>query len=193
MDYTPLFLAIFAYFVGAIPFSLIVSSLKGIDLRKIGSGNLGATNVYRAMGLPYAILVFVLDALKGFIPTFLVLNSTNQPWLHVGIGFLAIVGHSLSPFVRFKGGKGAATGLGVLLALSPDVFAILAVIAVLGIGITRYVAPTTIICCMLAPVLLYFLHYPSTYVGFVSVIALFIIYRHKDNIRRLFQGRENRV
>ena len=193
MSYTPFFAAILAYFLGAIPFSLLISRAKGVDLRQVGSGNLGATNVYRAMGLKYAIIVFALDALKGYIPTYLILNISDQPWLHVGIGFLSILGHSLSPFVNFKGGKGAATGLGVLLALSPDVFGTLAVVAAIGIGVTRYVAPITILCCILAPILLYIMNYPFTYVVFVSVIGLFIIYRHKSNIIRLIQGKENKV
>jgi len=182
-----------AYLLGAIPFSLIVCKLKGIDLRQVGSGNLGATNVYRACGLSLGILVFILDALKGYIPTLLALNFFDHPWLHVGIGFSAIVGHSLSPFVKFKGGKGAATGLGVLMAISPDVCGIIALIAVLGIGITRYVAPTTIVCSILAPVLLWLLDYPLAYVGFVSIASVFVIWRHRANIIRLYKGVENKV
>ncbi len=188
----PVALMGFAYICGSIPFSLIISKLKKIDLRTIGSGNLGATNVYRAMGFKYALFVFTLDAVKGAVPTTLALNS-EHPTIHILAGFMAIVGHSLSPFVRFKGGKGAATGLGVLAVLAPDVFAILFVVAAILIAVTRYVSPTTIICSLLAPALLYSFDYQFEYVVFTGLIALFIIYRHRSNIARIAKGTENRV
>jgi glycerol-3-phosphate acyltransferase PlsY len=181
-----------AYCFGSIPFSLLVSKLKRIDLRSVGSGNLGATNVYRALGFKYAFLVFVLDALKGAIPTAIALNS-EHPTIHILTGFMAIVGHSLSPFVKFKGGKGAATGLGVLAVLAPDVFGILFVIAAILIAITRYVAPTTIVCSLLAPALLYSFDYQIEYVVFTGLISIFIIFRHRSNIVRIAKGTENRV
>ena len=187
----PLSLGILAFFLGSMPFSLIVSKLKGIDLRQIGSGNLGATNVYRAMGWKYALIVFLLDAIKGYIPTYLALDHVD-PLLHIGIGFLAILGHSLSPFARFKGGKGAATGLGVLMAISPDVCGIVIAIAIVLIYLTRYVAPVTVLCSVLAPILLLWFNYPREYGITVSLIAMFIVYRHKANIARLIQGKENR-
>ena len=114
-----IYLSLFSYFISAIPFGVIVSRLKGINLRSVGSGNIGATNVYRALGLKYAIIVFLLDGIKGFIPTYIAINIFSQSWIHVCIGCLTILGHSLSCFVKFKGGKGAATGIGVLVALSP--------------------------------------------------------------------------
>jgi acyl phosphate:glycerol-3-phosphate acyltransferase len=189
----PIGLLILAYLLGAIPFALLTCKLKGIDLRAVGSGNLGATNVYRAAGLPLAIFVFILDALKGFIPTYLALNISENPWTHIGIGAMAIIGHSLSPFVKFKGGKGAATGMGVLLAISPDVLGIIAIMAVLGISITRYVSLTTLICCIAAPILLVLLGYPNAYSYCVAVISLFVIWRHKPNIIRLINGQEHKI
>ncbi|NBV42890.1 glycerol-3-phosphate 1-O-acyltransferase [bacterium] len=188
----PVALAVLAFFMGAIPFSLIISKSKGINLREVGSGNLGATNVYRTMGLKYGALVFALDALKGAIPTWIALNHDN-PTTHVVIGFIAIVGHSLSPFVKFKGGKGAATGLGVLAVLATDVFGIIAIIATILILTTRYVAPTTILCSILVPLFLYAFNYPTPYIVFTAAIAVFIIYRHKSNIQRLISGTENKV
>lgn len=181
-----------SYLIGSIPFSLLVARLKNINLRSVGSGNLGATNVYRAMGFKYAFLVFLLDATKGGIPTAIALNS-EHPTVHILTGFMAILGHSLSPFVRFKGGKGAATGLGVLAILAPDVFGILFVIAAILIAVTRYVAPATMICSILAPALLYAFDYQTEYVVFTGLIALFIIYRHRTNILRIVKGTENRV
>ena len=186
-------LGIATYFLAAIPFALVVSKLKGIDLRSIGSGNLGATNVVRGMGWGFGVLVLGLDALKGYLPVMYALNSFESPWIHVGIGALAIASHSLSVFVKFKGGKGAATGLGVLLALSPDVFLIVFSVAVIAIGVTRYVAPTTIFCAFITPILLYVREYPTPYIIVLGTICFFIIVRHHSNIKRVFQGKENKV
>jgi glycerol-3-phosphate acyltransferase PlsY len=186
-------LLLLAYGLGAIPFAYWAGKLKGIDLRTVGSGNLGATNVYRVLGLRYAVLVFVLDAVKGFIPTYLALNFFEQPWIHIVIGCMAVVGHSLSFFVKFKGGKGAATGMGVLAAISPDVFSILLVLAVTGIFLFRYVAPITIACSVLAPLLLWWFDYPIPYIGIVTLASLFIVWRHRANIVRLIRGQENKI
>lgn len=182
------------YLLGSISFAQIFSALKGIDLRKVGSGNLGATNVYRNMGFGYAFLVFILDAIKGFVPVYCVMNLyPTDYYFHIGLGLVAIIGHSLSVFAQFKGGKGAATGLGVLAAINPLVFGILFVLALTLIKLTRYVAPVTILCALLAPGLLFLLESPYQYVLSVSGISIFIIWRHRANISRLLAGTENRV
>tara|TARA_E500000178_G_C16618451_1_gene572240 strand:+ start:50 stop:637 length:588 start_codon:yes stop_codon:yes gene_type:complete len=182
-----------AYLLSSVPFALLISKLKKIDLRKVGSGNLGATNVYRALGFQFAILVFILDAAKGLIPTYLAMFYFSNPLWHVAIGLVTIIGHSLSIFVKFKGGKGVATGLGVIMALNPLVAAILAALGFASIAITRYVAPTSIVCAVIAPVLFYFFNSPDEYIIFISVISTLIIFRHKDNITRLIHGKENKV
>jgi acyl phosphate:glycerol-3-phosphate acyltransferase len=186
-------LLIFSYFLGAIPFALVVSKLKKVDLRKVGSGNIGATNVYRAMGLKWALLVFLLDGLKGFIPVFLALNMTEIPLFHILAGGIAIVGHSLTVFAKFKGGKGAATGLGVLLALTPMVFVVVVILAALIIKFTRYVSLATIVSSITAPILIYLRGYPAEYMQIIGIICIFIIYRHRSNIGRLIKGKENKV
>ena len=193
MPYKLYGLGVLAFFLGSIPFSLIVTKIKGVDLRSIGSGNLGATNVYRALGFKYAFGVFFLDALKGYIPVHLILSVSDQPILHVVIGFIAVLGHSLSPFVGFKGGKGAATGLGVLCGLSPHVFGIVFVIAAISIYLTRMVAPTSMACSILVPILLKVFNYPTPYIAVTALLAVFIIYRHRSNIKRLIEGKENKV
>ena len=182
-----------SYLISSIPFALIISKLKKIDLRKVGSGNLGATNVYRALGLSYALMVFILDAAKGLIPTYLAMYYFINPLWHVAIGLITIIGHSLSIFVKFKGGKGVATGLGVIMALNPLVAAILAAIGFTSIAITRYVAPTSIICAVIAPILFYYFKSPDEYIIFISLISTLIVFRHKDNIVRMMQGKENKV
>lgn len=182
------------YFYAAIPFALVVSKVRKVDLRKIGSGNIGATNVYRAMGLKWAILVFLLDGLKGFLPTYYAIYTyPNSPLLHILVGITTILAHAMTIFAKFKGGKGAATGLGVLLALSPKIFIISAIAATIIIGLTRYVSVGTICCCVALPFLFYFGAYPKSYTLFVTIICIFIIYRHKKNIERLFQGKENKI
>jgi acyl phosphate:glycerol-3-phosphate acyltransferase len=186
-------LGLIAYLLGAIPFGLLVCKLKGHDLRKTGSGNIGATNVYRGLGFKYAFLVFCLDSFKGYLPVYLSFFLSDQPYVHISIGFISIIGHSLTIFAGFKGGKGAATGLGVLLALAPDVFMILFVLAILLIFGTKYVSVATISCSVLAPILLLILDYPEVYVFFIGIICLFIIWRHKANIERLLKGQENKI
>ena len=203
-----LLFCIFAYLLGALPFSLWVAKLRGVNLRQFGSGNLGATNVYRSLGLPYASLVFFLDALKGFIPTQIALTQGGpellhqlgfhigfgeQPLIHVVIGGLAILGHTFSPFVKFKGGKGVATGLGVILALSPQVFGILFTLGITGILITRYVSPVSILSSILLPFLMWGFGYPKEYWIFTGIVSLYIVYKHRGNIVRLLNGTENKI
>ncbi len=185
--------AVLAYGMGSIPFSLLVAMYHRVDLFKVGSGNLGATNVLRALGWKWGLLVFLLDALKGYIPTMLILSSSTNPWIHIGVGLLAVVGHSYSIFAKFKGGKGVATGIGILLALSPDVAVIVLGGALLGIALTRYVAPFSILGSVVTPVLLWVKNYADAYVVCTAIIAMMIIWRHKDNIKRLCTGQENRM
>jgi glycerol-3-phosphate acyltransferase PlsY len=186
-------LLVLAYFLGSIPTSLLISKWKQIDLTSQGSGNLGATNVYRVMGWQYALPVFLFDGFKGAVPVFLAIQLNPDPRLHVLVGFVAVMGHSLSLFIKFKGGKGAATGLGVLLALEPRAFFIIAILAFLLIKLFRYVAPVTLLCCVLTPLLFYLFKSPQAYTYFVSGICLLIIARHHSNIKRIIQGKENKI
>ncbi len=181
------------YFIAAIPFGLLVARLKNINLREIGSGNIGATNVYRAMGAKYGILVFIFDAIKGGIPTYVATLVDPNPLFHILIGAIAVTGHSLSCYVKFKGGKGVATGAGVIIALSPIIGLVMIILAVILIYITRYVALTSIVCAIATPLLFYILKYPLAYVGMFAVIGIFIIIRHRSNIERLLKGTENKV
>lgn len=181
------------YLSGAIPFSWVVSRWKGIDLTQVGSGNMGATNVYRAMGLVYAVLVFLCDALKGAIPVYCATLLSGNAWFHMAIACVAIVGHSLSCFLNFKGGKGVATGVGVLAALSPVIALVIVLLAMGIIFMSRYVSVASIVCAVLAPVLFYVGGFPGAYVQVFMGIAAFILWRHRANIRRLMQGNENKV
>lgn len=183
-----------SYFLGAIPVALIIGKLKKIDLREVGSGNLGATNVYRTLGFRYALIVFLLDAFKAYIPTIIsIYYFKESPILHILIGLTVIVGHSLSVFVKFKGGKGVACALGTLLAINPIVFTIVFTIGFPIIAIFKYVAPVTILGSVSVPVLLYLFKEPMEYTYTFSLVALFIVYRHKSNIKRILEGKENKI
>ena len=194
LPFPALSLVVSAYFLGAIPFGLVVSTLKGINLREIGSGNIGASNVYRAMGLKWAGVVFFLDGLKGFLPTAMAIHFyPNHPIFHVFIGLLTVVGHSFPIFARFRGGKGAATGVGVLLGLHPLTFLCVAPVVIAIIAATRMVSAASITGAVLTPILLILFHAPRPYWILAVVIAAVIIFRHRSNIQRLLAGTENKV
>jgi acyl phosphate:glycerol-3-phosphate acyltransferase len=179
-----------AFFVGSIPFGLILAKRKGVDIRQHGSGNIGATNVYRVLGKDAGLLVFLLDVLKGLGPAVAVLYMFGRQELAVAAGALAVVGHCLSPFLGFRGGKGIATGLGMLLGSAPLValtaFAIFFVLMLF----TRYVSLSSIIAAASLPLL--GLAYGDPLPLFVAYLLLapFIVYRHRANIARLRQGTE---
>ena len=144
-----------AYLVGAIPFAAIIAAFKKIDLSKVGSGNYGATNVFRAMGFKYAILVFCLDVLKGVFVVWLTMLFFESPILQVLNGFTAIFGHTFSLFLGFRGGKGVATAAGVFGMLTPIPFLMTFAVVVTVILVTRLVSLGTLIGCVLLPLLMY--------------------------------------
>lgn len=183
------------YIWGSVPYSIIVSRAKGVDLLKYGSKNAGATNVYRALGIRYAALVFFLDFLKGTLACLVTRYLFQSPWHVVLAASAVIIGHSFSPFLRFKGGKGAATGLGILIYLNPLIFPFAAFIAFIIIKTTHYVSLATVSTTAFL-IVIYNLpqnHAPLPYKIFVTAIGLFVIYKHKANIVRLLQGNEKKV
>ena len=182
-----------AYLLGAIPFSMIITRVKGVDLRTIGSGNFGATNVYRALGFWYALLVFVLDALKGAFPVWLAMSMFASPIIHVLIGFTAIIGHSFRLFLGFKGGKGVATAAGVFSVLTPIPFGITFAVVIVVIFLTRLVSVGTLTGCVLLPILLVQFDASQLLIYLVSVVAFFIVIKHRGNIGRIIQGTENKL
>ncbi len=188
-----IFLFLGTYLIAAIPVGLLYARLKNVDIRAIGSGNYGATNIYRQFGMRAAAPVFLADFLKGWLPVVVAQWLTPAPLIHVGVGAVAIAGHSLPIYTGFKGGKGAATGLGVLLGLAPLIFVIVAVMAAVMIKVTRIVSLTTITACIVTPVLFFLFDTPRAYTVFVTLMALFVIWRHRENITRLRNGTENKV
>ena len=186
-----------AYVIGAIPTSYVVARwVRGIDLREHGSRNLGATNVFRVLGWKYAIPVGAFDVAKGALPV-MVFGPLVPELRYFGAwcGLAAVLGHTLSPFVRFKGGKGVATAAGMLLALAP--WAVLAAALVWGLvlKLSGYVSLSSIIAAGLFPAADYLLHPArrgAVSIGLDVALAGFIIWKHRANIQRLLQGTENR-
>lgn len=184
---------VLSYFLGSIPFGMIVARVKGIDLAKTGSGNIGATNVFRSVGKGLGILVFVLDMLKGFLPVYIASAASQNHYFIMACGILAIAGHMFSPFLKFKGGKGVATGLGVILAIAPYLFILSFILGVSIITITGYVSLASITGSVFLTILMFRGGQPMPYVWMVFLITLFIIYKHIPNIKRLLSGTENKI
>lgn len=192
MDAMMIVYVILAYLIGSIPSGLIIGKgLFGTDVRQFGSKNIGATNTYRVLGLKAALPVFICDALKGAMGV-LLLASYGPAFAVLG-GILAMVGHNWSIFLGFKGGRGVATGLGVLIALSPLVAVICFAIWGIIVYPTKLVSLGSIIAAAAVPLLMFLTGQSWWYVGFGALAALFVILRHRDNIIRLLSGKELKV
>jgi len=199
-----------AYFLGSIPFGLLISKLRGIDIRQHGSGNIGATNVWRVLGPKWGASTFILDAAKGFFAVSLAqqiawrqaappaLEDQYMAFAGVFASLACIVGHSFPLWLKFKGGKGVATSLGVIIGLMPPLAT--GVVVVLWISIfafSKYVSLASIIAALALPVTVGILLRigeldGSAYFAFSCAAAFLVVRRHRDNIRRLFAGTENR-
>lgn len=182
------------YLLGSIPNGLWIGrTFWQIDLREHGSKNIGATNAYRILGSRAAAAVFALDLLKGMAGVWLGMYWGGDHLAMISGGVAAIVGHSWSVFLRFSGGKGVATGLGVLFVLMPEVTAAVFVTWCVVVYITRYVSLASIIAAALVPVLCWALAEPAQYLYLGIFAASFVIYRHKANIGRLLNGTESKI
>ena len=190
-----IFLCVAAYFTGAVPTGYLITRLvKGVDIRSIGSGNPGATNVYRTAGAAAGVVTFVLDVLKGFLPvifTVIYSGSTNSFWW-ILVGLCTVSGHIWTVFLGFRGGKGVATACGVFFALMPlpTFYAFALFLAV--VFLTRYVSAGSIAAALFLPVFAWFTNQPKTLFIFTIVIGILIIIKHGKNIERLINGSENK-
>lgn len=186
-------LVVAAYAAGAIPASHWTGLLHGKDLRTLGSCNLGATNVQRILGWRAAIPVGLFDIFKGFAPTwwFPQLDGQTASWWAVVYGGAAIVGHCFSFWVRFRGGKGVATGAGVLIAVAPVAAGIGAGIWLLGLLISRKVSVASMAAALSVPVTGFVaMRADPALLTFLVLMALFVVWAHRSNIRRLLAGEE---
>ena len=193
-------LAVLGFFLGSIPFGVIVSRAKGVDIFSVGSGNIGATNVVRALGPVFGTLVFLLDVVKGYVPGLLghffihgdPYGIDRQVWYFV-LGCFAMIGHMYSPWIKFKGGKGIATGLGATLSSMPATGLTALLVMILVTALTRYVSLGSIVAGLATIPISYFLVKDSPQVlPVLAVLNVFVIYKHRANIRRLRNGTENK-
>lgn len=190
-------LAVVAYLFGAIPFGLLVAQSRGVNIREHGSGNIGATNVFRVIGKGWGIFTFVLDALKGFIPAFVFPILGNiEPELcgefGVLFGLAAIIGHSFPIYLKFKGGKGVATSAGMLLGVAPLAVGIGFASWVLCMVISRYVSLSSIIAAVAVAVAVWIQDKGLVINIALTVLAILVIWLHRANVKRLLNGTENR-
>jgi len=185
---------VISYLVGSISFSIVIAKLvKGIDIRNYGSGNAGATNTLRVLGVGPAILVLVLDLLKGMGSVLLAYAVSDQQWLAVACGIAAIIGHNWPVWFKFKGGKGIATAIGVLVILAFIPALIAGVMAILSIVFTRYVSLGSLIFTFFTPIFIVLLQFSwANFIG-TAIICLFSFIRHRSNIVKLLNGAENKI
>lgn len=182
------------YLAGAIPTSYLAARYgAGIDLLEHGSKNLGATNVYRVLGWKYAVPVGLFDVAKGAVPVFLAAISLPQPWAPLAVGVAAVLGHVFSVFLRFRGGKGVATAAGVVLALAPAALGIATLVWLAVLLGTGYMSLASMLGAIAFPVAARVVYPANGYALAVGIgLALFIVYTHRSNIKRLLSGTENR-
>ncbi len=188
----PAVVIVVAYLLGSIPFALIAGRLNGVDLRTVGSGNLGATNVFRTLGRTWGVGVMLLDIAKGTAAVLIAEALTSNPWPLVA-GALAILGHVFPVWTGFRGGKGVATGAGALIGLVPVASGVLLIMWVVVVILTRYVSVASVAAALAAAPLAWAFGAPWPYVVFIALIGLFVITKHRGNIRRLMNGTESRI
>lgn len=186
-------LALGAYFLGSIPIGYLVGKAKGIDIRAVGSGNIGATNVLRTLGKGPGYMVFFLDVLKGFIPAIVAKKMGYENDWSFAIGLCAVFGHSLSPFLGFKGGKGIATGLGALLGSVTLVGLSSFTIFFIFMALTMIVSLSSIAAAVTLPIWGLTFGEKFHVVGILLVMGIYIISRHKSNIARIRAGNEPKI
>ncbi len=183
-----------AFFLGSIPFGYLVIRLSsGKDIRTLGSGNMGATNVMRIAGKKLGILTLFLDAAKGALAVWLTRLYSPQESALVLAALASVAGHMFTPFLRFKGGKGVATALGSLLVLTPAAIGLSAAVFFLAVGLTRFVSLGSILAAVSYPLWVLYLKGSHEVLIAALVLAALILWRHSSNLGRLLRGTENRI
>ena len=191
------------YLLGSIPTGFLVAKARGVDIRKVGSGNIGATNVFRYLGKPAGIFVLLADGLKGWVAVVLVTrllagwlypsaDSQDREWLAVCAGLCAVLGHNFTCWLNFKGGKGIATSAGVLVALVPWSLLIILSIWIVVFALSRYVSLASICASFALPFAAWLTKESFTMVLITGGMAALAIYKHRGNIQRLMNGTESR-
>ena len=186
-------LIILSFLLGSVPFGIILAKTKGIDLRRVGSGNIGATNVLRSIGKWPAVLTLLGDILKGTLAVAAGRYFGVEPLYEGLMGISAILGHNFSLFLGLKGGKGVATSIGMLIIYTPKVAFFTIILWVMIVFFTKYSSLGAIVSFGLLPINIVLFDYDRTKVLVTVLISLFIVMRHKDNIKRLLKGTERKI
>lgn len=189
---------ILSYLLGSIPFAYIYGKMRGVDIRKVGSGNPGATNVMRVFGTGPGVLVMLIDAAKGFVAAYFLVKVTPYPnadALKVICGVAAVLGHTFTVFLKFKGGKGVATTAGLFAALAPFSMLITFGTFVTVVVATRYISAASIVAALLLPLMIWVMgeggqHY--IIISMAILLSIVIVMRHRSNISRILNGTENK-
>ncbi|MBQ6136248.1 MAG: glycerol-3-phosphate 1-O-acyltransferase PlsY [Kiritimatiellae bacterium] len=197
-----------AYLVGGIPFGFLIGKARGVDVRTVGSKNIGATNVFRTVGKGWGLLAFACDVLKGLVPTLLARQWAMDPelppdgsWFPLVVGVTCVIGHMLTPYMKFRGGKGVATAFGMLIGLAPALVGAAFALFALVFACTHYISLGS---CAAAAFLMVAVWIPMPRLGsegfanlpqcvLVTLIAAFVIFKHRSNIARLVRGEESRI
>lgn len=197
MIFNDILFIILSYLFGSISGSLLLGKFNNIDIRKLGSGNAGGTNALRSVGPLFAFGTIMIDIFKGFIPVYFLpsLINNGNPWIPVLLGIAAVVGHVYPIFYSFKGGKGAGTLVGVVMAIFPISIPIIFCTWIIILVFTGYVGLSTM-CAGVSLVVITYLQYPyngidSAFGYFTIGIAIFLFYTHRENIQRMLSGNEN--
>ena len=191
-----------AYCIGGIPFGFIIGKLRGVDVRTVGSKNIGATNVFRTVGKKWGLAAFALDVLKGLLPVLAAKRFApvdTYPWLPLAVGVACVAGHMLTPYMKFKGGKGVATAFGMLLGLVPALVGVAFAVFALFFAFSHYISLGSCMAALFLAVGVWFRwlgcegtdNLPQCIL--VTVMAVFVVWKHRSNIVRLVKGTENRI
>lgn len=188
-------IALGAYLLGSVPTGYLAAKAKGIDIRTVGSGNIGATNVFRILGKPAGITVLIIDMAKGFLACWLAgrVSGSDPELQKMAGGLFAILGHNYTCWLRFKGGKGVATTAGVLAALTPGGFGIAVSVFLIVFAVSKYVSMGSICAAAALPVAVWLTNGSTRMILLAAFIGAMAIYKHRSNIQRLMAGTENKI
>lgn len=191
-------LLLIGYLIGSIPFSFLVAKSKGIDLRTVGSGNTGASNVWRTLGFRYFVVALILDILKGWLPAFLAHSIVQVPAIvTIGVGICAVIGHVYPIFLGFKGGKAVATTGGVILGFAPVLTALAAIVWTIAYKLSGYPSVASmvdvVVIALTGTAMAFMGWLDPVYAAFIWVAVVYVFYLHRANIQRLLRGQEHGI
>jgi glycerol-3-phosphate acyltransferase PlsY len=191
-------LMLFGYLVGSVPFSYFVARTQGVDLRTVGSGNTGASNVWRALGFRFFVVALVLDIFKGWLPTFMAYSVFDAtPFVTIMVGVCAMLGHVFPVFMGFRGGKAVATSGGVMLGFAPWLLVTAALVWAIVYKLSGYPSVASlvdaVVLALLGTVLAFAGRFDPVFAGFLWIVLVVVVYLHRANIGRLMRGQEHGI